>query len=159
MTDTVRDAIATEIALLVQVVDFPEAPFGYGSDVWCERDVDPNVEEIDPFSTLGIAQSTLRRLDTPRGSLPDDDDYGLALRDFVNVGMTATEVASLAGRIRNEVVKDDRIDTATVTVTPTPDGSEIDILILITAVDLAIGEFSMTLNASDAGILMEAIGA
>ena len=73
-------------------------------------------------------------------------DYGLALRDFVNVGMTATEVASLAGRIRNEVVKDDRIDTATVTVTPTPDGSEIDILILITAVDLAIGEFSMTIN-------------
>lgn len=159
MTDTVRDAIATELTLLVQVVDFPEAPFGYGSDVWCERDVDTNVDEIDPFSTLGIAQSTLRRLDTPRGSLPDDDDYGLALRDYLNVGMTREEVASLAGRIRNEVVKDDRIDTATATVTPTPDGSEIDILILITAVDLAIGEFSMTLNVSDAGVLLEAIGA
>lgn len=55
-----------------------------------------------------LAEAYFRRLTTNRGELLDDPNYGLGLSSLLNSAMTATELASIPGRIRNELDKDDR---------------------------------------------------
>jgi len=159
MSATAKAKIAEELALLSQVVDFPQSPFGYGSDISCDQDVDPNVEEVEANTTLAMAQAIVRRLDTPRGSLPDDQDYGIDVRSKLNKGMTDADVRALAGQIRSEILKDDRVDLVSVTVSPNSVGSELRIEIFVTPVDYQIGGFGLTLNASSAAILIAEIKA
>lgn len=159
MSTAVKTAIADELAKLVQIVDFPVDPFGYGSDISCDSDVDPDVVEVDPFTTLALAQAIVRRLDTPRGSLPDDKNYGIDVRSYVNRGVTAAEIQQLAGQISNELRKDDRIDTLTVTVRPSSTGTTLRIELAVRPVDSRIGGFTLTLSASSAAILIEEIQA
>lgn len=159
MSDLVKAQIEKEIANLEQVVDFPVEPFGYGTDISCESDLDPLMTEIDGGTTLALAQAIVRRLDTPRGSLPDDGNYGIDVRGFLNRGTSAADVRQMAGEIRNEVLKDDRVDTLTVTVRPNSVGSEITIELAVQPVDAAIGGFALTLAASDADLLLEEIKA
>lgn len=159
MSAVVKDRIAEELALLVQVVDFPESPFGYGSDILCDSDVDEFVREVDAFSTLALAQAIVRRLDCPRGALPDDADYGIDVRSYLNRGVDARDIRALAGQIRSEVLKDDRVATLTVTVTPNSVGSQLRIELAVRPVDAAIGGFSLTLSATSAAILIEEIRA
>ena len=55
-----------------------------------------------------LAEAYFRRLTTERGALLDDPDYGLAVSGLLNAGLTVSELASIPGRIRNELEKDDR---------------------------------------------------
>ena len=159
MSAQVKAVIAEELAKLVQIVDFPVEPFGYGSDISCDSDVDPDVAEVGAFTTLVLAQAIVRRLDTPRGSLPDDKDYGIDVRSYVNRGVTAADIQQLAGQISNEVRKDDRVDTLTVTVRPSTTGTTLGIELAIRPVDAELGGFTLTLSASSASILIEEIKA
>ncbi len=159
MSAIVKAAIATELAKLVQTTDFPVAPFGYGSDISCDSDVAFDVAEVDAFSTLALAQAVVRRLDTPRGSLPDDKDYGISIRQYVNKGTTAAEIQSLAGQIKNEIIKDDRVEALTVTVRPSSTGTTLRVELAIQPVDAELGGFTLTLSATSAVILIEEIRA
>lgn len=159
MSQTVTDRIAEELATLTQTVDFPVAPFGYGSDISCDFDVDPLVREVDGFAMLALAQAIVRRLDTPRGSLPDDKNYGIDIRSMVNRGVTADDVRALAGQIRSEIDKDDRVDSLTVTVAPNSVGSELRVELAVRPVDATIGTFTLTLSATSASILIDEIKA
>lgn len=157
MTDAVRDAIAASLTDLTRVNADPGEPYGYGSDVSCAYDVDPGVVELDGDDTLVLAQAILRRLDTPRGSLPDDPGYGISLRSMLNGGVTSTQIASLAGRIRGEVTKDDRVLSVTVTVTPSAGMESLEVVLQVVPEDA--GEpFAMTLAVTSSGVLLEAIG-
>jgi len=157
MSDAVRDAIAASVAAIVPIMATPVEPYGYGSDVSCAYDVDPGVAELDGSLTLVLAQAIVRRLDTPRGSLPDDPGYGISLRSMVNKGVDAAEVAAMAGVIRGEVSKDDRVDTVTVTVTPSTVGDSITVTLIVRPVDQSLGGFSMTLAVTSGAVLLEAI--
>lgn len=154
MSDVVRDAIATELALVQRIAPAPLAPFGYGSDLSCAGDLTPTMESVDPFSTRAIAESILRELDTPRGGLVDDPDYGLDLRGAVNRGMTAADVRSLAERVRTVAEKDDRVSRASVTVSPSPTGTTLRVEIRVTPVG-ALNPFRLTLAATSADVLIE----
>ena len=156
MTDVVRDAIAASIAGLTRVNATPAEPYGYGSDISCDSDVDAGMAELPGDSTLLLAQAIARRLDTPRGSLPDDPGYGISLRSMLNVGTTTTSIAGIAGRIRGEIVKDDRVATATVSVTPGTALDSLTVVIRVTPAD--VGEtFTMTLAVTSSATLLEAI--
>lgn len=157
MSAEVKAKIDEELAKLSQLVPFPESPFGYGSDISGDFDVDPTMAEVDPFSTLGLAQSLVRRLDCPRGENPDDLTYGIGLRQMLNVGVTDADVNQLAGQIRAELLKDDRIDTLTVVVTPSNNATNLRVEVRVTPVGTAGGPFRLTLNASSAAILLEEI--
>jgi len=157
MSKTAKDAIASELALLTQSVSFPVDPFGYGSDISCDSDIDPNVAEVDPFSTLAIAQAIVRRLDTPRGSLPDDKDYGIDLRAYANRGVDTNAIESLAGQIRSELENDDRLGSVSVTVRPDSTGKSIGVELAVRPADPQTGGFGLTLSASSASILLEEI--
>lgn len=159
MSLAVKTTIAIELAKLEQIVDFPVEPFGYGSDISCDSDVDPDVVEVGAFTTLALAQAIVRRLDTPRGSLPDDKDYGIDVRSYVNRGVVAEDIRQLAGQISNEVRKDDRVDTLIVTVQPSSTGTTLGIRLAVRPVDARIGGFTLTLSASSASIVIEEIQA
>ena len=159
MSEIVKDAIAVNLALLEQAVDFPVEPFGYGSDISCDFDVAFDAAEVDPFTTFALAQAVVRRLDTPRGSLPDDNGYGISVRQFVNKGTTTVEIESLGGQIHNEVIKDDRVEALTVIVRPSSTGTTLRVELAIQPVDAQIGGFTLTLSATSAAILIEEIKA
>lgn len=151
----VREAIDAALSTLGRVQLAPAPPFGFGADLWCEADLRDDFAEVDGQTTLALAQAIVRRLDCPRGALPDDPDYGLDLRSYCNRGVTADDVRSLAGRIRAEVSKDDRIEALTVTVAPSPTGTELAVTLAVTARDPSVGGFALTLALTSAEVLLE----
>lgn len=157
MSKVAKEAIAESIANIEQIVSHASAPFGYGSDISCARDIEENAAELEGSDTLILSQAIVRRLDCPRGALPDDDSYGMDLRSLVNQGLTDADVRDLAGRVRLEVLKDDRVESLSVTMTPSADAKSIRISLMVKPVDLRVGTFSLTLSASSASVLIEEI--
>ncbi len=155
----VPNAIAVELAKLTKLQDFPVEPFGYGSDIDGDFDLAPDLREVDGFSTLALAQAIVRRLDCPRGQLPDDKDYGIGLRQYLNRGTAADDIRRLGGEIRNEVLKDDRIDRLTVTVRPNETGSILILELAVQPFSAELGVFTLTLSATSSQILIEEIRA
>lgn len=138
-----------------RVMDAPVEPFGYGTDLRCRTDLTESMEETDPNSVEGLADAIVRRLDTARGTLPDDRDYGIDLRSYLNRGTTAAEIIALASQIRGELERDDRLAAVQVTVRPAPDGSELGVDLAVTPVDPRVGGFSLTLAVTSADIVLE----
>lgn len=157
MSAEVKAQIAADIATLTQATAFPVEPFGYGSDISGAYDVDPNAREVNGLTTLALAQALVRRLDCPRGALPDDGDYGIDLRSYCNRGVTANDLRSLGGQIKNELQKDDRVDTVVVRLAPSSTGTTMRVEVAVQPVDARIGGFTMTLSASDAAVLLDEI--
>lgn len=150
----VHDKIAQQVAELEQLVPTPAPPFGFGVDLACVEDCTPTFDEVNPFSQRAIGEATVRRLSTARGTLDDDPDYGLDLRAYLNRGTALQEIADLAGAVRNEITKDDRIESATVTATF--EGTVLRVKVTITPVDPNLGEFRLTLAVTSAAVLLEA---
>lgn len=136
------------------VVDTPSAPFGYGADLDCVQDLTVDMDEVSGDSTLALAQALVRRLDCPRGALPDDDNYGIDLRSYLNRGTPVDELERLAGTIRGEITKDDRVRAAAVTVTPSLTGSSIAVEIRVEAKDPEVGTFTLTLAVTSAEVVL-----
>lgn len=157
MSAEVKARIAEELALITALVPFPSEPFAYGTDISCDTDLDPTLSEVQGDTTLALAQALVRRLDCPRGENPDDPSYGIGVRQFLNTGKTEQEINQLGGQIRAELTKDDRVDSLTVIVTPSNAGKSLRIEIQVVPVDMDLGPFSLTLNASSSSILLEAI--
>lgn len=157
---TFFEAIEQERLTLTRSNDTPVAPFGYGADLSCLSDVGPNFEEIDPFSTQAILESSVRRLDTPRGSLPDGGDpedleYGYDLVGKLNHPMTVLDRAETEGRASSEVEKDDRVRSASVTILSFDLGRRMRISITIQPVDPNLDEISGTFAITPEGTVAE----
>lgn len=155
MNTTVEDAIADSIADLEQVSSFPVAPFGYGGDLWCESDLDARMNEVSD-SALVIAQMCVRRLDTPSG-LPDDDDWGISISEYCNRPTDRAELYNLEGEIVTELSDDDRIEEVKASVQPSSDYTTLTVEIRVVPAEYRDEAFTMTLTASDSGVLVEEI--
>lgn len=147
----VREDIAAQVAELEHEVDAPTGALGYGTDLACVTDVTPDLEEVDPFSVRAIGEALIRRFTTPRGTLPDDPDYGLDLRSYCNRGVTATQLRELASQLRGEAGKDDRVDDAAITVTA--EGSSLTVAARITPADPDLEPFDLTFAVTSADVL------
>lgn len=119
MSDIVRDVIAGLTSLLPRLALTPLAPFGYGVDLLCVTDIDDNLTEVDPDSTLGMAQDAYHRITTTRGTNPDDQDYGRNLFEYLHRGATPADLLAMGGELEGELSKDDRFDLVTVAVVAT----------------------------------------
>lgn len=102
----------------------------FGSDLSCTDDLDPNARELDGEQL--VAEAIYRRLTTPRGALIDDPDYGLDVRSFLHKALTPSELQSIAGRIRTELLKDETIDDVQSSVTAAAGGQEIFVNLIVT---------------------------
>lgn len=157
-------AIAAELVVLAAEVaaagapNADTAPLGYGRDLDCVSDVTEAFTETEPESPLGIAQAALRRLTTPRGSLPDDRDYGFDLRAYANRGVSVAELRGLALSVVGEVTKDDRIADAEAELTASLVARTLATRVRITPADPTLQAFSATFRVTSAEVLLEMIG-
>lgn len=89
----------------------------YGYDLWCTDDLTIGMKEIDGNDNITIvSQSIYRRLTTPRGQLIDDEDYGYDIRGLLHRGMTANQMLAIPGTIKQEILKEERIDEVNVKI-------------------------------------------
>jgi hypothetical protein len=155
---TVLAALNEQKIGLLRLVDTPVEPFGYGVDLSCVLDVTEDLAEVDSFSPIAIAESSLRRLITPRGGCPDDSDYGFDLRGQLNKGVTVLGLRTLSGQSRAEINKDDRVSDCTADVTyDSVQGPQLRVKVTIQPVDVDLGEFTFTGSINDTRAVLEAI--
>lgn len=114
----------------------------YGTDLSCVTDLDPAGLEVSGRTCL--AQAIARRLQTPRGGLIDDPNYGFAVTAFLNDDLTARDLALIASNVQAECVKDERVISASATVTLSAAG------VLTVAINLVdfVGPFRLVLGVS-----------
>ena len=108
-----------------------------------------------------VAESDYRRLTTPRGMLrggEEEQNYGLDLTDLIGSVTTKKDAASLEGRIRNELMKDERHLTIDVTVIATVEGAATAFDITIEAVTKA-GPFTLAVRVDEVSVQLLGIKA
>ena len=119
-----------------------------GADLSCVDDLDPGMAEVSGVAMMGEAAH--RRVNTPRGAVIDDPNYGIDVFDFLNAEATPAEVAQVPGLIDQEQLKDQRIQSSETTfdTTVTPNT-------LTTLLATAAGPFTLTqpVSAITAAIL------
>jgi len=101
-----------------------------------------------------VAEAAYRRLSTPRGMLrggEEEAEYGLDLMDMIGNVVTKSDAAALGGRIRSELTKDERIQTADVVVERITAGPSTSYQITIIG-KTSEGPFDLQLAASDVTI-------
>lgn len=91
-----------------------------------------------------VAEAIARRLQTPRGGLIDDPNYGYDLTAWLDADVTPAQIASIQSNVNAECVKDQRVTSAQSTVTFLPTG----LLIVTIQLTTAAGPFSLTLSVS-----------
>lgn len=95
-----------------------------------------------------VAEAVYRRLTTPRGTLlggEDEANYGLDLAGMLGSAVTPGAIAALPGRIENELLKDERIESVTVEVTSTQAGPAVSWSVTASAVT-GLGPFTLVLG-------------
>ena len=106
-----------------------------------------------------VAEAIFRRLITPRGMLrggEEEANYGIDLQDLVGSSVDpATDADRLAGQIKAEAMKDERVDDCTVTLLATSSGPAISYQITIDAVT---GEGPFTLVLAASAVTVEILG-
>lgn len=154
--DLIDAQISAEVAALTPVVSTPVDPLGYGSDLLCVDDLAEDMAEIDGTTADGaraiLGQDLYHRLITARGTLPDDRDYGLGIHQYLNAPTDISDLHALAGRIRLELEKDDRVDDIAATVNF--DGGSLSVRVQVTPADPALGTFDLILAAEDGEVLL-----
>lgn len=98
-----------------------------------------------------VAEACFRRLITPRGSLrggEEERDYGLDLEGLIGTNDSASIAAALPGRIENELLKDERLQSVTVSVVVSRAGPAVTYTITIDGTTNE-GPFSLQLLASE----------
>ncbi len=113
----------------------------YGRDIFNDGDLDPMMPEVE--GPEYVAQALTRRLDTERGSLLDDPDYGEPLEDFIGEGLDATNRALAPAKIAAELAKDDLVQSVRfVKLIENPGGVvdfQISVFVDETALDFVVG--------------------
>lgn len=156
MTDIVRDTIAAELARIAPVARVPRPPLGYGTDLSCGADFTARMSVVDPLSTQGLAESIIRRLDTPKGVLSDATDWGIDLRSYLHRGVTVQSIRRLEEVIRAEIALDDRYTvervrvssadfqtlTVQITVRPEPSDQSFSLVFIATSAELILQEIT-----------------
>jgi hypothetical protein len=83
-----------------------------GIGIACTTSVGPRFTLASEFQCLG--QSLVRRLITPRGSMPWAPNDGTDIRDFLNQGHKPRNTFLVQQAVKDEVEKDERVQSALV---------------------------------------------
>jgi hypothetical protein len=72
----------------------------YGTDISCYPDIDASFGVVSGFTLI---EDLARRLETPRGGLFYDSNYGTDVRGWVNAAGTPAQIATLKAGDRGRV--------------------------------------------------------
>lgn len=131
------------------------AASGYGRDLLCIDDLDPRAKETDPASLETLAQDLYHRLATARGQMPDDDDYGMDLAEFLHRPTTDAELLAMAGQVSAELRKDDRVSDVETTVTSSL--TSLTVTVEVTPKDPDLEIFKLIVSVVDGEVLLKEI--
>ncbi len=92
-----------------------------------------------------VAEAVCRRWQTPRGTLVDDPNYGLALVDYINDDLSPTDLAQLQHDAASEAEKDERVLSCDVSIVLTKAG----VLIIDGTINTAEGPFQLVVSISN----------
>jgi hypothetical protein len=95
----------------------PTPDFGSDVSTFVAGDLDPSFNLITGPHV--VAENIARRLSTTRGTMIDDPNFGLNLRDFLNSAMTPQQIFALQKSVEAECEKDDRVLDASAQLTYT----------------------------------------
>lgn len=123
-----------------------------GVDISSLPDLDGGFALAGGYRALG--QALARRLETERGSLFYDLDYGTDVRDRLNDSVNPAELAALQGDIDTECEKEERVLSASATVNFDASTGKASIPIQITT---AQGPFALILSADALTVQLLAI--
>ncbi len=124
---------------------------GFGRDTSCTGALRPGQFVT---GTRLVAESAYRRLTTPRGMLrggEEEADFGLDLLDVIGNVATKSDAAALGGRIRNELLKDARIESVEATVVLTRNGPATELDITVEA-ETREGPFALTIEVDEVSV-------
>ncbi len=119
----------------------------FGTDLSLVDDLEPTMREVSGTELLG--QALFRRLTTPRGMLLDDPDYGTDVREFVSWGALPTKLAAIPALVRAELLKDERVEAATVSTAVAGGAVRLNI-----SIDTGDGPFPLVVDVTQAGAVL-----
>lgn len=153
------DHMTAELTEIARLVPVPPTPYGYGRDLSCRYDLTATLAETDPESVDGIAESILRRLQTPPGWLDqigDNPNYGCDVIGLLNAGVTPVDLRAKEAEIKADCMSDDRIASLTVSVLSSDDRT-IDIRMFVEPRSPALATFTLTFAATDSAVLIREV--
>jgi hypothetical protein len=106
-----------------------------------------------------VAEAALRRLITERGSLQDDQSYGLPLSRWLGATMTEGDRLARAQQVRGELAKDPRLDRIDVVMREVRSGPSTHVVVEVTAATVAGGVSELAVASTGAswdGLRLEA---
>jgi hypothetical protein len=119
----------------------------FGTDTLC---LDSRKTGQYAFGGAIVGQRAYHRLTTPRGALrggEDEANFGIDLPGEIGRAATDAHARSIEGKIRNELCKDEQIETVDVTLVRSVDGPAVAYDITIEA-KTAAGPFQLVLSVS-----------
>jgi hypothetical protein len=116
-------------------------PTNFGTTWSCVSDI--TSPAIMVSGQRAIAEAIARRLQTPRGGLIDDPNYGTDLTVYVEDDLTPAQLNSIQTQINQECLKDQRVSGAASTAQLVG-----TVLIVSVALQTASGPFTLVLSVS-----------
>ena len=123
----------------------------YGLDLSCIEDLDPAMVQVSGRQLL--AEALARRLQTARGTLIDDPNYGYDVTALLNDDVDTKTIAQIAGKIDAEFKKDQRVLSSQTTVTYSNFA-----LLITSSIRDAVGPFPLVLAASAVTVKILQVG-
>lgn len=114
-----------------------------GSDFSGVDDLDPAMREVS--GRLALAQAYARRLNTPRGALPDWPEYGFDLVGAIGTAMTDDQIKQ---KLQEQAMLEEEVEDISTSIERTPEGGAIVSVRLFDG----DGPFEFTVNISDLDI-------
>lgn len=105
-----------------------------------------------------VGEACYRRLTTPRGQLrggEDEANYGIDLPGMVGSVKSENDVAAIPSRVKNELMRDDRLEDVSISATLVKTGPAIEVTLEIEG-QTGPGPFTLTLSVSD--VKVELVG-
>ncbi len=122
-----------------------------GTCLDCLTDLNPSSAMVSGRTAL--AQAIARRLQTPRGVLFDDPNYGFDVAGYLNDDLSTSDLGKIQSGITEECKKDARVIDASCVVTLSGSG---DLLTLRAEISLvgAAGPFALVVEVSNLGLAL-----
>ena len=122
------------------------ATIDYGFDLSAVSDIDPGFRTVSGRRLL--AEAIARRLQTPRGRLADDPNYGYDLTGLLKADFAPQDLARIASLVEAECTKDERVVGASATVTLQVPSSPSTGLLVSVLIQDGSGPFPLVLAVS-----------
>lgn len=128
------------------------ATVAYGLDLACVSDLDPGFVIVTGRRLL--AEAIARRLQTPRGTLIDDGNYGYDVVGELGDDLAPSDLGRIAAAIEAECAKDERVVSARATVTLQVPGQPLNGLIVTVLLQDGSGPFPLVLAVSSVTVAL-----